>query len=137
MLMIVVVDTYRTQDFADDPPTPHISVHSPPDAHHRHSIACTPPHSIPHFSNGRSYTLDLLYEGSSRRLRGFLLCPGEGEDVESEMSLFDVIIPVGEGEDWYIGVTGSCGGLWQKVGLLIGFADLLTSIPARSFEMDD
>jgi peptide-N4-(N-acetyl-beta-glucosaminyl)asparagine amidase len=35
-----------------------------------------------------------------------------------EMDLCDVVIPFadeGSGEEWYVGVTGSCGGLWQKV----------------------
>ena len=111
----MLVDTYRTQDYADDPPTPHISVHSPPDAHHDHSIACTPPHSLPHLNDGRAHTLELVYEGHNRRLRGFLDFAGDEEGDESLMSLFDVTVPGSSDGDWYVGVTGSCGGLWQKV----------------------
>ncbi|KAK8861540.1 hypothetical protein IAR55_002362 [Kwoniella newhampshirensis] len=110
----VEIDTYRSQDKASDPPTPHISVHSPPDAHHRHSIACTSPNSIPFLSDGRVYDLEVLYYASSRRLRGFLGLPaGQGE-----LELFDVNVSEGEGKDWFVGVTGSCGGLWQKQEIL-------------------
>ena len=111
------VDTYRTQDFADDPPTPHISVHSPPDAHHRHSIVCTPPNSLPYLSDGNVYTLELLYDGSTRRLIGYLSSESGQRAGGNEISLFDTSVPVGTGEDWYVGITGSCGGLWQRVSL--------------------
>ncbi|WVQ74506.1 hypothetical protein IAR50_004107 [Cryptococcus sp. DSM 104548] len=109
----VEVDTYRTQDFADDPPTPHISVHSPPIAHHRHSIACTQPGGLPHLSNGEEYTLHIVYAGHTRRLRGYLRIPLS--DGGGEIELVDVLIPKASTErDWYAGVTGSCGGLWQR-----------------------
>ncbi|ODN76800.1 hypothetical protein L202_05402 [Cryptococcus amylolentus CBS 6039] len=109
----VEVDTYRTQDFADDPPTPHISVHSPPNAHHRHSIACTRPGDLPQLSNGEEYTLHLIYSGNTRRLRGYLTVPPS--DGGEEIELVDVVIPKGRTRtDWYAGVTGSCGGLWQR-----------------------
>ena len=108
----LTVDTYRTQDYADDPPTPHISVHSPPHAHHKHSIVCTQKDAIPYLSNGKAYGLELLYNGETRKLHGYLHLP-EGEEI----GLFDVQIPHGRGQDWYVGVTGACGGLWQKVGL--------------------
>ena len=114
VLTLNPVDTYRTRDYADDPPTPHISVHSPPDAHHRHSIACTPPDSLPYLSDGVSRVLDLFYDGTSRRLRGFLSGLEQKDDVE--IGLFDVVIPKGGQHNWHVGVTGSCGGLWQKVG---------------------
>jgi peptide-N4-(N-acetyl-beta-glucosaminyl)asparagine amidase len=109
------VDTYRTQDFADDPPTPHISVHSPPNAHHDHSIACTPPGSLPWLSGGNLLSLELLFDASGRRLVGSLTSLGEEDTEGDEIHLFDVIVPVGDGRDWYVGLTGACGGLWQHV----------------------
>lgn len=42
----------NSRDHANDPPTPHISLHSPPLAHHSHSLCCTPPDSIPQLSDG-------------------------------------------------------------------------------------
>lgn len=112
-----VVDTHRARDWADDPPVPHISVHSPPDAHHRHSIVCTPRDSLPWMSDGRVYTLELLYDGLSRTLRGYLISPSE--EGHDEIHLFETAIPPakeGEVGEWYVGVTGSCGGFWQRVG---------------------
>ena len=108
---LLPVDTYRTQDHADDPSCPHISVHSPPNAHHRHSIACA--ESLPFLSDGKECTLELLFDGDKRLLRGYLHLPGE-----EELDLWEVEIPRGEGRDWYVGVTGSCGGLWQKASHL-------------------
>ncbi|KAK4684910.1 peptide-N4-(N-acetyl-beta-glucosaminyl)asparagine amidase, partial [Tremellales sp. Uapishka_1] len=114
----VEVDTYRSQDTADDPPVPHISVHCPPNAHHHYSIACTPKDSIPYLSDGKVYTLELLYDGSKRGLFVSLKDEGEGE----EMRLFQVVVPPRqrrrEEAEWYIGITGSCGGLWQVQDIL-------------------
>lgn len=119
ILADVTVDTYRTEDHAEDPPAPHISVHSPPLAHHRHSIACTRPGQIPLLSDGRIWTLDVIYDGSTRRLVGWLKSKDESSEYGEvdEIGLWDVVIPVGDGSagDWYVGVTGSCGGLWQRV----------------------
>ncbi|ORY24400.1 hypothetical protein BCR39DRAFT_561576 [Naematelia encephala] len=112
----VEIDTYRTQDFADDPPTPHISVQSPPNAHHRHSIACTPDHSLPYLSNGQLHTLELIYNGNERLLHATLMLP-RSDDEQSErevLALFDVKIPSGKGDFWKVGVTAASGGLWQR-----------------------
>jgi peptide-N4-(N-acetyl-beta-glucosaminyl)asparagine amidase len=87
-------------------------------------------------SDGKVYTLELLYKGSTRRLRGFLTGAGEGGRKDSEMSLFDVVIPVGGGGDWYVGVTGSCGGLWQRVSLTFSPWIVLMSIIARDLEVE-
>ena len=92
-------------------------MHSPPNAHHRHSIACTPPDSIPFLSDGREYTLELMYNGTTRLVLGFLTLPPDGGEQGTEVDLWEVVVPPGEGKAWYVGITGSCGGLWQKVGL--------------------
>lgn len=117
------VDTYRTQDHADDPPTPHISVHSPPLAHHTHSIACTRPGQIPFLSDGKNWELELVYDGVKRELSGWLngRDEAEGDETKDQVELWQVVIPKGGASgEWYIGVTGSCGGLWQKVSPNIG-----------------
>ncbi|OCF34733.1 hypothetical protein I316_03777 [Kwoniella heveanensis BCC8398] len=123
----IEVDTYRTQDYADDPPTPHISLQSPPKAHHRHSIACTKAGSIPHLSNGRTYDLEVFYEGSSteqRTVKAYLGVPGEGW-----IEVINVPLPASgndiEDHEWFVGVSGACGGLWQKQEVLNLKIDLI------------
>jgi peptide-N4-(N-acetyl-beta-glucosaminyl)asparagine amidase len=113
ILLIPVVDTYRTQDHANDPPTPHISLHSPPHAHHRYSKACTPPDSIPYLSDGKVNTLEMYYLAKDRRVVVFL----SADAGKVDLGLFEVVVPVGNGGEWYLGVTGACGGLWQKVSI--------------------
>ncbi|KAL0252440.1 hypothetical protein I308_101832 [Cryptococcus tetragattii IND107] len=124
----VEVDTYRTQDYADDPPTPHISVHSPPDAHHRNSIGCTAPGTLPHLSNGKEHRLQILYRGEDRRVRGYLTIPPEANVKEgTDIEVFDIDIPsANEQNPWFIGVTGSCGGLWQKQEIVNWSLQLVT-----------
>ncbi|WVF67140.1 hypothetical protein IAT40_001885 [Kwoniella sp. CBS 6097] len=121
------IDTYRTQDYADDPPTPHISLQSPPKSHHRHSLSCTKPGSIPHLSDGRVYELELFYEGSveqRKRVRAYLDVPNEGS-----IEVVDVTLPptvTGSGDvEWFVGVSGACGGLWQKQEVLDLRIDLI------------
>jgi hypothetical protein len=98
------VDTYRTQDHADDPPTPHISLHSPPNAHHRFSLGCVKPSHLPPIVDGATYDLVSVYDGASSRVRVSL----------NGIDLIDVAVPRGTG-DWYMGVTAACGGLYQTV----------------------
>ncbi len=57
--------------------------------------------------------LEVIYNGKSRLLQGWLR--KEGED---EITLWEIKIPQGSPEEalaWYVGVTGATGGLWQKV----------------------
>ncbi|KIR32672.1 peptide-N4-(N-acetyl-beta-glucosaminyl)asparagine amidase [Cryptococcus deuterogattii MMRL2647] len=124
----VEVDTYRTQDYADDPPTPHISVHSPPEAHHLNSIGCTAPGTLPHLSNGKEHRLQILYRGEDRRVRGYLTIPPEANVKEgTDIEAFNIDIPsANEQNPWFIGVTGSCGGLWQKQEIVNWSLQLVT-----------
>ena len=112
---LIEVDTFCSYDFAADPAVPHISVHSPPDAHHKVSVACTKAGSIPPMNDGREYTLDLLFDGRDRKLWGSLIVPAESRTL----TLWETTIPSPKaseaGKAWWIGMTGSCGGLWQKV----------------------
>ena len=128
-----LVDTYRTQDHADDPPIPHISVHSPPLAHHDYSIACLD--SLFYMSDNQVHSLELLYNGDTRLLRGYLRQSGE-----EQIKLWEVILPQGAGKDWYVGVTGSCGGLWQRVsrhgGILRATADSMPQQETVSWELE-
>ena len=111
------VDTYRTRDHADDPPTPHISLHSPPDAHHRSSLACTSVGQIPWLSDGRSYTLELIYNSQRRSLQAHLASSHTAE--AEEIPLWEVKIPFSTTTDpWYLAMTGACGGLWQRQEVL-------------------
>ena len=106
------VDTFRSYDFAADPITPHISVHSPPHAHHRNSIVCTKPSTLPPLNDGKVYTLELVYQARDRSLTGWIRVESE------EMVLWRTTIPCGDkvesNRSWHVGVTGSTGGLWQK-----------------------
>ncbi|WVQ94740.1 hypothetical protein IAU59_001820 [Kwoniella sp. CBS 9459] len=124
----IEVDTYRTQDHADDPPTPHISLQSPPKAHHRHSLACTRPGSIPHLSDGRVYELEVFYEGSDRpakrRVRAYLGVPDEGWIEVIDVDLHGSTTEV-DAEEWFVGVSGACGGLWQEQEVLDLRIDLI------------
>lgn len=122
VMLTLEVDTYRSQDHADDPPAPHISVHSPPDAHHLNSIVCTKEGHIPYLSNGRIWTLELIFDGASRQLTGWLKSKAEAKSggKADDVSLWQATVPAGgDGGAWHVGVTGSCGGLWQKVSCLV------------------
>ncbi|KAK1927495.1 hypothetical protein DB88DRAFT_478214 [Papiliotrema laurentii] len=113
----VEVDTFQSYDFADDPPVPHVSVHSPPHAHHRYSIACSRAACLPPLSDGREHSLEVVYDGSRRKLQGWLKAAGDAEAYD----LWETEIPSpaqGDEAYWHIGVTGSTGGLWQKQEVL-------------------
>ncbi|WWC60252.1 uncharacterized protein I303_102818 [Kwoniella dejecticola CBS 10117] len=141
----IEIDTYRTQDHADDPPTPHISLHSPLKAHHKHSLGCTKPGSIPFLSDGRVYELEVIYrcpspspssspsadnESSTRRVQAYLRTPEH--DI---LEVLDVSLPESEEsssgsksenkKEWYVGISGACGGLWQKQEILDWQLDII------------
>ncbi|WWC68682.1 uncharacterized protein I206_102616 [Kwoniella pini CBS 10737] len=118
----IEIDTYRTQDHADDPPTPHISLHSPLKAHHQYSLSCTKPGSIPFLSDGKAYNLEIFYQsleagGKERRVRGYLHTPDEDILEVLDVRLPERADPDGNAE-WFVGISGSCGGLWQKQEIL-------------------
>ena len=54
-------------------------------------------------------------------MRGYLTISSEGSvKDETDIEVFDIVVPSGnEQKPWFIGVTGSCGGLWQKVNRTI------------------
>jgi peptide-N4-(N-acetyl-beta-glucosaminyl)asparagine amidase len=118
------VDTYRTQDHANDPPTPHVSVHSPPNAHHRHSLACAKPHQLPHLTDGENHELVLLYDARNKQLR--VNIDGSG--------LLEAAIPSGDDSDWYMGVTAACGGLYQLVSNFVDMSSSQAEIMKWSWE---
>ncbi|WWD05783.1 hypothetical protein V865_003866 [Kwoniella europaea PYCC6329] len=122
----VEIDTYRTQDHANDPPTPHISIHSPPKAHHRYSLGCTKPGSIPFLSDGRTYELEIIYSSHERKRRGRGYLHNPDGDV---LEVVNVNLPErsqGSEEDkWYLGISGACGGLWQKQEILDWEIDII------------
>lgn len=119
---------------------PHISVHSPPNAHHRYSITCTRPGTLPTLNDGQVLTLKLLFDARTRRLWGWLVL----ED-DTELCLWQTTIPnrdvnidgpdgdtaANTGEDervWHVGITGATGGLYQTasskmIQVLVDIAD--------------
>ncbi|WVW80091.1 hypothetical protein I302_102064 [Kwoniella bestiolae CBS 10118] len=144
----IEVDTYRTQDHASDPPTPHISLHSPPKAHHRYSLECTKPGSIPFLSDGREYELEVIFRSSSsstpdskvtRRVRGYLHTPdGEVLQVIDVDLLAQSQEARGDGgeEGWYLGISGACGGLWQRQEILVWKIELIEFVSQEAVESD-
>ncbi|WWC87829.1 uncharacterized protein L201_002721 [Kwoniella dendrophila CBS 6074] len=125
----IEIDTYRTQDYADDPPTPHISIHSPLKAHHKFSLEYTKPNSIPFLSNGKVFELEILSEithDGEKRIRVYLITPDK-----DELQVIDTILPEPKlsqntGNDhWWLGISGACGGLWQKQEILDWQIDLI------------
>lgn len=130
-----LVDTFQSYDFADDPPVPHVSVHSPPHAHHRYSIACSRAACLPPLSDGREHSLEVVYDGSRRKLQGWLKAAGDAEAYD----LWETEIPSpaqGDEAYWHIGVTGSTGGLWQKASGAFDHFTLMADGTARSAESD-
>ncbi|EIW66613.1 hypothetical protein TREMEDRAFT_34776, partial [Tremella mesenterica DSM 1558] len=140
----IEIDTYLSQDHAQDPPIPHISIHSPLNAHHRNSLSCSLPGQIPFLSDGILHTLEIYFKASSRHVRVYLQLrstsddinldrrDGEGSlmDIEQdekriELKVCDAFIPFSEG-DWFLGFTGSCGGLWQRVSSSFSFFSIYT-----------
>jgi len=79
--------------------------------------------------------LDLIFDHRDRRLWGCLKIPGERE----KMRLWEAKIPAplaGEGtEPWWFGMTGSCGGLWQKVRILVNVQGNTDAV-ARDFGVE-
>lgn len=106
-----VVDTYRSQDHADDPPTPHVSIHSPPMAHHDHSLACTETGAVPALRDA-PWSFEVLYIAERRQVIVSLAEAGARE--RSYTQLIQAEIPPG-GKEWFCGVTAATGGLWQIV----------------------
>ena len=112
----VEVDTYRSQDRCNDPPTPHISIHTRGlegnEAHHRSSLWCTKPGTLPDLADGREYRIKLEFTQDVRNLRIWFTDTREGEDYE-ELTDEPVQLPECLGEQRYIGWTASTGGLHQ------------------------
>lgn len=117
----IEIDTYRTQDFCDDPPTPHISVHtvgaSPNSAHHKHSLWCSPPGSMPPFNDGQVYSIKL--EISAIRSVSVWLTDSISSSREDWVCLTqDPIALPGLENFQYIGWTAATGGLHQSHELI-------------------
>lgn len=117
----VELDTYRSQDRCNDPPTPHISIHSRGhegnDAHHRSSLWCTSPGALPDLADGRTYRLRLVFSGGYRSLQIWFTDSAAGEDFE-ELTGGPVQLPDYLSEQKFIGWTASTGGLHQAHRIL-------------------
>lgn len=115
--LVVEIDTYRSVDRCDDPPTPHISIHAAGgqavSAHHRFSLWCSKPGAIPNVDDGRQYTLRLELSCSRKALRIFFNDSTAGDFVE----LTDqpvIIASMPETGYEFFGWTAATGGLHQS-----------------------
>lgn len=111
-----MVDITHRVDRCNDPPTPHISLHSPPKSHHRYCIAVTPPFSLPDLSDGETRTLRIAINTESETVQAELIIPGEMEEV---LPLWEAKLP-GSGKmagssKRLLGLTASTGGIAQAV----------------------
>lgn len=112
----LMVDITCRVDRCNDPPTPHISLHSPPKSHHRHCIAVTPPFSLPDLSDGETRALRIAINTESETVQAELIIPGEMEEV---LPLWEAKLP-GSGKmagssKRLLGLTASTGGIAQAV----------------------
>lgn len=115
--LAIEVDTYRSVDRCDDPPTPHISVHTAASqavsAHHRFSLWCSKSGSIPNVDNGQQYTLRIELSHISNELRIFFNDSTEGDFVE--LTDQPVIISSMPEQGYKVfGWTAATGGLHQS-----------------------
>ena len=108
-----------SQDTCDDPPTPHISLHAsdspsaPLSAHHRSSLSCTSPGSLPPLADGRPYSIRIVYKRRDGSAQVWLTDAPDGQDDRWEL-LFEKDVPKGlfeEGKEVWAGWTASTGGL--------------------------
>lgn len=117
----IELDTYRSQDRCDDPPVPHVSIHSRGtagnEAHHRSSLWCTRPGALPELADGSTYTLKLEFSDGARKLRIWFTDSKDGEGFE-ELTDGAVSLPDCLSGRRYVGWTASTGGLHQSHTIL-------------------
>lgn len=111
----------HSEDRTRDPPTPHISLHSPPDPHHRHSLSHAPPSALPALTDGRPYTLRIHSVPGRVDVR---LREGDGAGVEAlnDAGAWTGVcasdrVPVlaDRNSQAWLGVNASCGGFFEQV----------------------
>jgi peptide-N4-(N-acetyl-beta-glucosaminyl)asparagine amidase len=115
-------------DRCNDPPTPHISLHQPPNSHHNYSKACTAPHTIPDIADGQVYGLKIQHEVHATSNKQVITTwlressSRQGTTGESQESaplfLWQVTqpwSPSDAGEHRVFAFTASTGGLTQAV----------------------
>jgi hypothetical protein len=123
--------TFFSVDRTADPDTPHISLHSPPDPHHRHSIACTlSPTSLPPLTDGRPYALRIQFDGQEKNVHVWLSDrpATESPDEEAKDDIRDwellfggaIALPLEassgeEDKEMWLGVSAACGGIAEIV----------------------
>lgn len=100
----VEIDTYRSSDRCDDPPTPHISIQRDGDAHHRSSSWCSD--QLPKLDDGKSYWCRVEVDGG-KRMRVFF---SDKQEDWVELTSEGVVVTGGNCLGW----TASTGGLHQK-----------------------
>jgi peptide-N4-(N-acetyl-beta-glucosaminyl)asparagine amidase len=122
----------QSQDSCADPPTPHISLHSPPNPHHRFSLACTQQDSIPDITDASWRTLKIQYDSSDSSVVAWL-SDDEDSTVTSRTTpnaafvlLWQAKLPTSSGRtlSYRLGITAATGGFAQAVS----FCQLLASV---------
>lgn len=114
----VEIDTYRSQDRCDDPPTPHISINtrgrSPNEAHHRSSLWCTRPGSLPQLDDGHKYRLKVVVHEMTW-ISLFLTDSDDGTNfVQLTQGPVEIPLLCDADAPLYFGWTASTGGLHQS-----------------------
>lgn len=115
--LAIELDTYRSVDRCDDPPTPHISIHTgrsrEVSAHHKASLWCSKQGAIPNIDDGRQYRLRAELSQNRKELRIFLDDSADGHFVE----LTDQPVKLSSLPDTgyrFVGWTAATGGLHQS-----------------------
>lgn len=114
----VELDTYRSSDRCDDPPTPHISVHTAGQgavsAHHRYSLWGTKPGTLPDLDDGRAYSIRLEVSISRKQLRIFFNDNQDNDFIELTSEPITIPSVFANNAAKYIGWTAATGGLHQE-----------------------
>jgi peptide-N4-(N-acetyl-beta-glucosaminyl)asparagine amidase len=104
-------------DRCNDPPAPHISLHSPPKSHHRYCVAVTPPQTLPDVSDGLERTLRIFANAQTGTIQAVLLFTEAGKD--EVVPLWEAKLPAGatsiESSTRLLGLTAATGGIAQAV----------------------
>lgn len=115
--LAIELDTYRSVDRCDDPPTPHVSVHTAGSgavsAHHQNSLWCSKPGTLPALDDGRPYTVRIEVSLPRQELRIFLNDRTERDFVEVTNGPLR-LLTVPEGGYKCFGWTAATGGLHQS-----------------------
>lgn len=114
-----------SQDSCADPPTPHISLHCPPNPHHRYAVACTAVDCIPDVSDSSWRTITIQYEANTRTITTWLtidddITKSSKNHIMDKVLLWQATLPssvqpASNGIAYRLGLTAATGGFAQAV----------------------